>query len=273
MLNISNDPIISSVQNEKVKQWSSLLDKKYRDRSGRFIIEGTHLVLEALRGKAEVSAIVYDAERGVPAELLDERAGETAVEAEWIKASRAVMAKCTGTDTPPPVFAVVTKLSAGVDVLYGENCLVVVLDGVRDPGNAGTIIRSADAVGADAVVLGKGCVDLYNPKTVRSTMGSLFHLPIIEADLMDLFPQARAKRIKLIGTSLQAEHTCYGYDWTQPTWLLMGSEADGLSSAVREQVDESVIIPMVGQAESLNVAMASTVLLYESLRQRRYSGL
>ncbi|WP_028612193.1 TrmH family RNA methyltransferase [Paenibacillus harenae] len=271
MLNIPNDPIISSVQNEKVKQWSSLLDKKYRDRSGRFIIEGNHLVLEALRGQAEVSAIVYDGERGIPAELLDERAGEGATQAEWIQASRAVMAKCTGTNTPPPVFAVVTKLSAGLEVLIGEHCLVVVLDGVRDPGNAGTIIRSADAVGADAVVLGKGCVDLYNPKTVRSTMGSLFHLPIIEADLNELFPLAREKGIKLIGTSLQAEHTCYGYDWTQPTWLLMGSEADGLSAAVREQVDESVIIPMAGQAESLNVAMACTVLLYESLRQRRFN--
>jgi TrmH family RNA methyltransferase len=268
------DPTISSLQNEKVKQWASLLDKKYRDRSGQFLIEGVHLVLEALKGNAEVTTIVYDTERGIPAELMVEREtndSSATLGLEWIQASRAVMSKCTGTDTPPPVFAILSKPSADKAALFRKNGLVVVLDGVRDPGNAGTIIRSADAVGADAVILGKGCVDLYNPKTVRSTMGSLFHLPIIEADLKMLLPEAKAKGVKLIGASLQAKHTCYGYDWTQSTWLLMGNESEGLSPAVSELVDESVIIPMVGQAESLNVAMAATVLLYESLRQREFN--
>ncbi|CAM4381802.1 RNA methyltransferase [Paenibacillus alkaliterrae] len=274
-MNEQIDQLISSVQNEKVKQWASLLDKKYRDRSGQFLIEGVHLVLEALKGTTQIATIVYDNERGIPAELKYKReTNDTPVTlgVEWVQASRAVMAKCTGTDTPPPVFAVLSKIAADKKALYRDKCLVVVLDGVRDPGNAGTIIRSADAVGADAVVLGKGCVDLYNPKTVRSTMGSLFHLPIIEADLMELLPEARERNVKLVGTSLQAEHTCYSYDWTHPTWLLLGNESEGLSPAVREQVDESVIIPMAGQAESLNVAMAGTVLLYESLRQRKYDS-
>ncbi|WP_054028261.1 TrmH family RNA methyltransferase [Bacillus sp. FJAT-28004] len=273
-MNEKFDSLLSSVQNDRVKQWASLLDKKYRDRSGQFLIEGVHLVLEALRGTADVTTIVYDTERGIPPELKLEREtndSEATLGLEWVQASRSVMSKCTGTDTPPPVFAILSKLSVDKEALYRKNGLVVVLDGVRDPGNAGTIIRSADAVGADAVILGKGCVDLYNPKTVRSTMGSLFHLPIIEGDLKELLPQAKAKGIKLIGTSLQAKHTCYGYDWTQSTWLLMGSESEGLSPEVRELVDESVIIPMVGQAESLNVAMAATVLLYESLRQRAYN--
>jgi TrmH family RNA methyltransferase len=273
-MNENFDSLLSSVQNDRVKQWASLLDKKYRDRSGQFLIEGVHLVLEALRGTADVTTIVYDTERGIPPELKLEREtndSEATLGLEWVQASRSVMSKCTGTDTPPPVFAILSKLSVDKEALYRINGLVVVLDGVRDPGNAGTIIRSADAVGADAVILGKGCVDLYNPKTVRSTMGSLFHLPIIEGDLKELLPQAKAKGIKLIGTSLQAKHTCYGYDWTQSTWLLMGSESEGLSPEVRKLVDESVIIPMVGQAESLNVAMAATVLLYESLRQRAYN--
>jgi TrmH family RNA methyltransferase len=273
-MNENFDSLLSSVQNDRVKQWASLLDKKYRDRSGQFLIEGVHLVLEALRGTADVMTIVYDTERGIPPELKLEREtndSEATLGLEWVQASRSVMSKCTGTDTPPPVFAILSKLSVDKEALYRKNGLVVVLDGVRDPGNAGTIIRSADAVGADVVILGKGCVDLYNPKTVRSTMGSLFHLPIIEGDLKELLPQAKAKGIKLIGTSLQAKHTCYSYDWTQSTWLLMGSESEGLSPEVRELVDESVIIPMVGQAESLNVAMAATVLLYESLRQRAYN--
>ncbi|MEV5026300.1 TrmH family RNA methyltransferase [Paenibacillus sp. LPE1-1-1.1] len=274
-MNENFDPLLSSVQNDKVKQWASLLDKKNRDRNGQFLIEGVHLVLEALRGNADVKTIVYDSDRGIPAELkLERETNDSAATLglEWVQASRPVMAKCTGTDTPPPVFAVLSKLSVDQSAIFRKNGLVVVLDAVRDPGNAGTIIRSADAVGADAVILGKGCVDLYNPKTVRSTMGSVFHLPIIEADLKELLLQAKSKGIKLVGTSLQAEHTCYSFDWTQATWLLMGSESEGLSPAVRELMDETVIIPMKGQAESLNVAMAATVLLYESLRQRDYSG-
>lgn len=272
-MNENFDPLISSVQNEKVKLWASLQDKKNRDRTGQFLIEGVHLVLEALQGNVEIVTIVYDTERGIPVELKHERETNDSAATfglEWVQASRAVMAKCSGTDTPPPVFAILSKLSGDVNSLYRKNSLVVVLDGVRDPGNAGTIIRSADAVGADAVILGKGCVDLYNPKTVRSTMGSLFHLPIIEGNLQELLPSAKARGVKLVGTSLQAKYTCYSYDWKQSTWLLMGNESEGLSPEVRGLVDESVIIPMIGQAESLNVAMAATVLLYESLRQRKY---
>lgn len=272
-MNENFDPIISSLQNEKVKQWASLLDKKNRDRTGQFLIEGVHLVLEALQGNAEIMTIVYDLERGIPSELKLERETNDSPATfglEWVQVSRAVMAKCTGTDTPPPVFAILSKLKPDMEPSFKQNCLVVVLDGVRDPGNAGTIIRSADAVGADAVILGKGCVDLYNPKTVRSTMGSLFHLPIIEGNLQELLPQAKAKGVNLIGTSLQAMHTCYSYDWTQSTWLLMGNESEGLSPDVQRHVDDSVIIPMVGKAESLNVAMAATVLLYEGLRQRKF---
>ncbi|WP_336776847.1 TrmH family RNA methyltransferase [Paenibacillus sp. MMO-58] len=263
-----NHLLLTSIQNERVKQWASLLDKKYRDRTGLFIIEGVHLVQEAFKSSAAVQCVVYNTERGIPHEL-EQLAGEGG--AEWVQATTQVMAKCTGTDTPPPVFAVLEKLKRDDTALFRNDSLVVVLDGVRDPGNVGTIIRSADAVGADAVVLGKGSVDLYNPKTVRSTMGSLFHLPIIEADLAELLPEAQSNGIKLVGTSLQATHTCYTYDWTAGTWLLMGNESEGLSEAVRQAVDESVIIPMQGEAESLNVAMAATVLLYEALRQRKYS--
>lgn len=262
---------IGSLQNDKAKLWASLLDKKNRDREGLFIIEGVHLILEAYKNGVDMLYIVYDAERGIPVELEQlslEQAARS--KAEWISASKAVMGKCTGTDSPPPVFAVLRKLKMASDKLYSEEGLVVALDGVRDPGNVGTIIRSADAAGAAAVVLGQGCVDLYNPKTVRSTMGSLFHLPIIQGDLTEMLPKAKAGGMKAIGTSLQADHSCYSYDWRQPTWLLMGSESDGLSPQVQELVDETVIIPMEGGAESLNVAMATTVLLFEALRQRRH---
>ncbi len=168
-----------------------------------------------------MECIVYDADKGIPAELK----GGTAAAApcEWVSAPAPVLAKCTGTTTPPPVFAVVSKPTYNSEKLFNEQALVIVLDGVSDPGNVGTIIRSADAVGADAVVLGKNCADVYNPKTVRSTMGSLFHLPVIEADLGQLLPEAKQHGIRLTGTSLQANHSCYGCDWTKATWLVMAT--------------------------------------------------
>ena len=261
---------LTSLQNDMVKAMAALLEKKHRDRTGQFLIEGVHLVQEALLAGADVQTVVYDAVRGIPSELKkllqDTHCG-------IIEATTGIMAKCTGTDTPPPVFGIVVKPRyEQAAALFKEQSLVVVLDGVRDPGNVGTIIRSADAVGADAVVLGRGSVDLYNPKTVRSTMGSLFHLPIIEGDLEELLPEAKKHGIRLVGTSLQATSTCYGYDWNGPTWLLLGNESNGLSPQVLEQVDESTIIPMHGRSESLNVAMAGTVLLYEALRQRQYTN-
>lgn len=260
---------LSSVANERVKLWSSLLEKKHRDRKGLFIIEGIHLVKEAISNKAELEAIIYDADRGLPQEiaaLTEQVAGYT----EWYKATKQIMSKCTGTETAPPIFAVVAKPSYDEAALFEPNGLVVVLDGVRDPGNVGTIIRSADAVGATGVILGKGCVDLYNPKTVRSTMGSLFHLPIIEGELLPYIAQAKQAGIHIVGTSLQATEHCYSYNWKAGSWLVMGSEGDGLSEEIEAEVNKSIIIPMVGSSESLNVAMATTVLLYEALRQRRF---
>ncbi|WP_270169185.1 TrmH family RNA methyltransferase [Paenibacillus sp. SYP-B4298] len=263
-----NTPItrITSVQNAKVKQWAALLEKKHRDRSGRYIIEGVHLIQEAAASGAEIECIVFDEERGIPAELRDDAVSSAA--GEWVSAVPTILAKCTGTSTPPPVFAVVAKRSYSTETLYDSQALVVVLDGVSDPGNVGTIIRSADAVGASAVVLGAGCADLYNPKTVRSTMGSLYHLPVLHADLRELLPEGKRRGMRLLGTSLQAQHSCYGCDWTGPTWLVMGNESKGLSPEAERLVDETVRIPMRGKAESLNVAMATTVLLYEALRQR-----
>ncbi|MFD2114499.1 TrmH family RNA methyltransferase [Paenibacillus yanchengensis] len=275
---LTNHPYIASPHNMRVKQWASLLEKKYRDRIGQFIVEGVHLVLEALKAGAAVSVVVYDVDRGIPKELLPfVPTTKHAVQAtqaatpEWVQASAAAIAKCTGTDTAPPVFAIVGKLQTHTAALYKQDSLVILLDGIRDPGNAGTIIRSADAAGADAVILGRGCVDLYNPKTVRSTMGSLFHLPIIEADLFTLLQEAKQHRMNVIGTSLAATNTCYSYNWTNPTWLLMGSESEGLSPELQQMTNESLIIPMAGDSESLNVAMASTILLFEAMRQRKFN--
>jgi TrmH family RNA methyltransferase len=258
---------IVSIHNPKVKQWSQLLSKRGRESQGKFILEGVHLVQEALKAHVEMESILFSLERGYPVELPD----RSSLTCECIAVSEAVLAKCSDTESPQGVLAIAMKPAWSTEqILQQKDALVVVIDGVQDPGNLGTIIRSADAVGATGIILGHGTVDLYNPKTVRSTMGSLFHLPLIEVDLTKLLPLASEKGIQLISTSLTAQQHCYEIDMVPATWLIFGNEGRGVSSEIQSFVNKQIIIPMRGQAESLNVAMAATVLLFEAARQRHF---
>ncbi|MDF2924091.1 MAG: methyltransferase [Paenibacillaceae bacterium] len=295
---------ITSTSNPRVKQWSSLLNRRGREQHAAFMLEGIHLVQEALESGADVKTVLYSLDKGIPAELADyaaagknrtpEAAGSANLagknntsaaagsagknsafaSAEWIGVSDAVLAKCTETQTPQGVVAVCGTLSwTASQLLEQQDALVVVVDGVQDPGNLGTIIRTADAAGATGVLLGRGTVDLYNPKTVRSTMGSLFHLPVAECELARILPSARERGIRLVGTRLGASRHCYELDMRTSVWFLMGNEGSGLSPAVEAYVDTDIIIPMRGKAESLNVAVAASVLLYEAVRQRYFANI
>lgn len=270
-----NEAYISSSSNPRVKEWAKLADRKYRDREGKFLLEGVHLVQEALSAGWPLAHVVYDAGIGIPAELAEfaEKSDPGRTDApSWIPVSPEVIAKCCSTETPQPVFAVALKRKPSMDKLFDrESGLVAALDGVQDPGNVGTILRCASAFGASAVVLGRGTADVYNPKTLRATMGAIFHIPVLEADLTEMLPEARAKGMAVAGTSLQAARPCHDYDFRRGVWLVFGNEGAGLSAAVSACVEDNVIIPMAGRAESLNVAMAASVLLYEAQRQRLYS--
>ncbi|AIQ70959.1 TrmH family RNA methyltransferase [Paenibacillus graminis] len=258
---------IMSPQNTRVKEWAGLQEKKHRDKANKYIIEGIHLVQEALLAEADVACLAYDLDKGMPAEL--KTLLQSVQGMEVIGVSAAVIAKCSSTGTPQPVFAIVRKEQQGLEAILGKpDSWVMVLDGVQDPGNVGTIIRSADAAGADGVILGKGCADLYNPKTIRSTMGSMFHLPVVEGDLSDILPHARERGALLVSTSLTGVDSCYTHDFHGSQWLLIGSEGQGISPQTAAFVDKSIIIPMAGRAESLNAAMAATILLFEGMRQR-----
>lgn len=333
------EPALTSVANPRVKGWAKLSERKHREREGRFKLEGAHLVAEALAAGWPLECVAFDEGLGIPAELLPyaESDSGAAAETAWIPVSPDIIAKCSETETPQPVFAIALRKEQPLDALFGGAAAgagsamsaggaagagsadsgaagagsadsgagiaggaagsgnagsvggsasaggatgaagagpvaagpVVVLDGVQDPGNVGTIIRSAAASGARAVVLGRGTADLYNAKTLRATMGTLFYVPVWEADLSALLPEARSRGAKLYGTSLQATRSCYECDLSGgDTWLLFGNEGSGLSPAVQALVDEPIIIPMTGRAESLNVAMAATILLFEAQRQR-----
>jgi len=263
---------ISSASNPRVKEWAKLLERKYREREGKFLLEGVHLVKEALDAGWPLEVVAFDEGSGVMEDFEEYLDGGQQDGPSWIPVSPEIIMKCSETGTPQPIFAVALKRPPVEDlIIQTEHGLVVVLDGVQDPGNVGTIVRSAAASGATAVVLGKGTADLYNPKTIRSTMGALFHVPVLEADLNVLLPEAIEHGAAVIGTSLQAAQSCYEYDFCHNVWLVFGNEGSGMSTHVSALVHKNIIIPMTGRAESLNVAMAATVLLFEAQRQRNFN--
>jgi TrmH family RNA methyltransferase len=260
---------ITSVKNNRVKSWAALKQKKYRTQTGLYIAEGVRLVEEAVIAGAPVEAILLsgDLQSGRYDKIITR---VVSLGAEVYEVTEQVLAHVADTKTPQGVVAIVRQ-TAGDPTAFLQNKtnpLYLVLDGIQDPGNLGTMIRTADAVGATGVFLGTNCVDLYNPKVVRATMGSLFHLPLFEVDLEQFLPLIKAQGVSVVGTATQAEKTVFQHDFTKGTALVIGSEAHGMSDSVAALVDQNISLPMPGQAESLNAAIASSVMLYEALRQR-----
>jgi RNA methyltransferase, TrmH family len=261
---------ITSTKNARVKEWASLKQKKYREQKGLFFIEGTRLVEEAFRSGAPVETLLLSDSKRETGKLdeIIHMANDHGV--EMIEVNDAVISHVTDTQTPQGVVAIVRYYEHDLEqsIQGKRDALYLALEQIQDPGNLGTMIRTADAVGATGVFIGLGSVDLYNPKVVRATMGSLFHLPVFEVDLLNVLPALKERGIQVIGTSVQADQTVYDVDLTGNVVFVIGSEAHGLSEEMRMLVDTEVNLPMPGSAESLNAAVASAVILYEAVRQR-----
>lgn len=257
--------MITSAQNERVKYVRSLARRRVRQREGRFVVEGTRLLDELVGAGIEPALVFYTAawaESPAGQRLLPQiRTGEAA----W-PVTDAVMAACADTQTPQGVLAVVPFLS-----LSPRPGLLLILDTIRDPGNLGTILRSAESAGVGQVLLAPGTVDLYNPKVVRGAMGAHFRLPVFSHDWPDIVQQASGRAVWLADA---AGETAYdAVDWTRPSALIVGAEASGAGEEAAQMATGRVSIPMTGGAESLNAAMATTVILFEAARQRRISAL
>ena len=230
--------------------------------------EGVELVRTGLAAGRVPESVYVDSSTSAPdvAELVV-RAAEAG--ARVVELAPGVLERVAATVTPQPVLAVFPSVDLAA-VPSGAR-LVVVLADVRDPGNAGTVLRTADAAGVDAVVTCGGTVDPYNPKTVRSSAGSVFHVPLVlggeaEAVLEDL----RGAGLRCVGAVVRGGTDYTTLDWTLPTAVVLGNEASGLPASL--PLDLGVEIPMEGRAESLNVGMACAVLCFEALRQRRLAA-
>jgi TrmH family RNA methyltransferase len=264
--------MITSVANEKVKYVRSLYRRRARYRKRHFVIEGVRLVEEALRAGI-VPALVFYSE-GVDdtpdgRELLTEiQRGE----APAFAVSEKVMKAMADTVSPQGVLAVVPFVELPpppvLSAAEGPSpSLVLVVDRLRDPGNLGTILRSANAAGAEQVILAPKTVDPYNPKVVRGAMGTHFRLPIVALSWPEI-AEALAG-IQILLADVRAERAYHRVDWTQPSALIIGGEAYGASRQARELAATTITIPVNGGAESLNTAVAASVILFEAARQRQ----
>ena len=243
--------LITSVKNEKVKEWRKLKQKKERDRQGCFLIEGTHLVEEAYASEWEIIEIIYEANYPVP---------DWAREYNCYDVSDNVFLAITETKTPQGIAAVVRKKE--ISSIQGEKLLFV--DRIQDPGNVGTMIRTADAAGFDGVILGKGTVDLYNDKVIRATQGSLFHLSIMEGDLLTYITDLKASSFEIWSTSLDEAEYYQDVKVPSKLALVLGNEGAGVSPEIIEASTHNVKIPIYGKAESLNVSIAAGILMYHA---------
>lgn len=250
--------IIESNQNKIIKEVNSLKAKKERDKTGLFILEGKRLVDE-IPNSWEIKYL-----------LKAESYSEDINFEKVYTVKDSLFEKISETVNPQGILAVCHIKEFDVtNVDYSNSPFFVVLENVTDPGNMGTLIRTADAAGADGIFLSKGCVDIYNPKVIRATMGSIFHLPIYRnLNLMDLMEDFKNNNVKALAAHLKGTSTPYKVDMTTACAVIIGNEANGLSDEISEMASDLVKIPMPGKAESMNAGIAGGILIYEAVRQR-----
>lgn len=257
--------LIESLKNPKIKQTIALKEKKERDKTGLFVLEGERLVSEIPEDlKVEyyiLSETCYN--KGSYINLLKRNHDVLILNDNLFK-------KVSDTVSPQGILAVCRQYCYDFDFVFDKkSSFILMLENISDPGNMGTIIRTADAFGADMVLLNKGCVDLYNNKVIRATMGSIFHIPVIRnADFDEIFYKLKDKGISTIAAHLEAKKEPFNIDLKKNCAILIGNEANGLSVNTSKRADILVKIPMKGQAESINASIAGSILMYEVLRQR-----
>ncbi|WP_208560419.1 TrmH family RNA methyltransferase [Marinilactibacillus kalidii] len=245
---------IESTKNTKVKQWKKLLTKKGRTKAKQYIIEGHHLIEEAFKSGASIECLIISDHVELTEWMKQIETNE------YFEVSENVAMALSETGTTQGVFAVVgipEEARIVIDKPY------LFLDGVQDPGNVGTLIRSADAAGFGGVVLGEGSADLYNPKTLRSTQGSHFHIAMYTGIIEEWINHFQTAEYSVYGTALDERAVSYlGEKQHQPFGLIVGNEGAGVRAALLELTDKNLYIPIKGQAESLNVAIAGSILMF-----------
>ena len=257
--------MITSTSNQQVKQLIQLNRKrKLRDERGVFVAEGLKMFQEAPRDRIErvyVSESFFAAHRQeIDLEGID-----------WEMMQDSVFKAASDTQTPQGVLCIVRRQNWELeDLLRKDTTLLILLENLQDPGNLGTILRTAEGAGAAGVILSRGSVDLYNPKTIRSTMGSVYRVPTLYAeDLGQVVESLRSRGIRSFAAHLKGKKYYDQEDYTGGAAILIGNEGAGLTEELSSKADALIRIPMEGKLESLNAGVAASLLMYEVYRQKR----
>jgi RNA methyltransferase, TrmH family len=249
-----------------LKEYRLLAARKYRKQKGKYILEGYHLLNEALNAGIELENVLYTAEfreNPLHRELLA-RAGKANLTEVPLKTFQAA----SQTENPQGVGAIAALPREPVDLFSGRSDFYLILDEIQDPGNLGTIIRSAAAAAVDGVFLLPGTVELYNPKVLRSTMGGIFYLPVSQINEADkCVEMLRQKRIQLVAADPRGGIPYYDVDFTKPSAVIIGNENKGIQKFLLEKADLRAFIPLKGSISSINAAAAASVFIFEHERQ------
>ncbi|MGG7176234.1 TrmH family RNA methyltransferase [Clostridium paraputrificum] len=254
---------IESKDNSLYKETKKLKDRKGRNKSSKYIIEGFRLIEEAFKASLPIEYIFLSEDNQ---EKLDEYLGEYIDnETKLYGLKENLLKELCSTEKPQGIVAVVGMKKLDSEL---EGSFYLLCDKLQDPGNLGTIIRTAHAAGVDGIILTKGTVDVYNDKTIRSTMGSLFHIPIvIDDEENSMLRKLIDNGFSLLSTSLEGDKDFFSEDLSGKIIISVGNEGNGVSEEIYNLSDKKVKIPMPGGAESLNVAIATSIILYEKVRQ------
>ena len=261
---------ITSTANPRIKEAVRIRERKHAHEQNLFVIEGLRIIETAIEAGVEIREAFFtdrfcsQREGGAILKNIGRKGANIFTVADH------VLTKITDTETPQGIAAVVSYEISSLDTLpVQNNPLFAAGDGIQEPGNLGTIIRTADAAGIDAVILLEGTCDVFIPKVIRATAGSIFHVPIARAKAETFVKWLRDAKIKLAATSADAGESVFNAELDGPVAFVFGNEARGVSETIRKSADIFLKVPIYGNAESLNVATSAAVCLYEAARQRR----
>ena len=258
--------IITSKDNELIKHVRKLKDKKYRDEYNEYVVEGIKIVEEAVKENVKIKQIIICNDTTKTYEIPTHIMLEIA-KYECIYVTDKIFNLITQVTNPQGIMAIIEKNSEKNQIDYTQD-IILVLDDVQDPGNLGTILRTADSIGLNQIVVSKGTADAFNSKVVRSTMGAIFRIKIIETqDLIRTIKEMKKHHFKLMVTSLQTENSIYDINFNKKI-IVIGNEANGVSKEIQDMADEKAKIPMLGRTESLNASVAAGIVMYEYVRQK-----
>lgn len=262
---------LTGSQNPLIKEVRALRNKSGREEKGLYFIEGARFVAEALKENIRIRYVVVSEtfSSGSGSYELLKKLNDTEINCYVVPDS--LFASISDTQTPQGILAVLGLERKQLMDAELSGGLLVILDTIKDPGNMGAIIRTADAAGCTGVIVPDGCVDVFNPKVLRSTMGSIFHVPVYHcSNIVEAMNIARDSGFILCAAHLEGSISIYEADLSGQVALIIGSEAEGIGNETAENSDLLIRIPMEGRAESLNASVAAGIMIFEAMRQKKY---